>query len=61
MASASAATMPTVEPIHVPNQPSVVARVTVANMVLSPSSARKKAIATAKNADLVDRSARPSS
>ena len=53
--------MPTVDPSQVPNQPCVVARVTVASIVLSPSSARKKAIVTAKNADLVLRCALDSS
>ena len=47
MASASAATIPTVEPIQVPSQPSWVARVIVASIVLSPSSARKNAMPTA--------------
>lgn len=50
MASASAATMPTVLPSQVPNQPSLVARVMVASMVLSPSSARKNAVPTASRA-----------
>jgi len=43
--------MPTVEPIQVPNQPLLVARVTVASIVLSPNSARKNAIATAKKTE----------
>src|SRR4051794_38123234 len=52
MASASAATMPSVDPSHVPNQPWSVARVMVASMVLSPSSARKNAVPTAMTARL---------
>ncbi len=55
IASASAATMPTVEPIHTPTQSLSVARVTVASIVLSPSSARKNADAIARKADLVTR------
>src|SRR3954454_18803450 len=52
MASASAATMPSVEPSQVPNQPWSVASVIVASMVLSPSSARKNAVPTAMTARL---------
>ena len=44
--------MPSVEPIQVPTRPCSVANVTVASIVLSPSSARKNAIATVKNTDL---------
>jgi hypothetical protein len=55
MASASAATMPIVEPIQVPNQPCRVASVIVASIVLSPSSARKNAPPTAHSADFGDR------
>src|SRR5207248_9851983 len=50
MASASAATMPTVEPAQVPITPLVVARVIVASIVLSPSSARKNAALAATTA-----------
>ncbi|CAB4684155.1 unannotated protein [freshwater metagenome] len=47
IAKPSAITMPTVEPAHVPTSPSVVASVTVASIVLSPSSAKKKTVPTA--------------
>ena len=57
MARASAATMPSVEPTQVPNQPYCVARVIVASIVLSPSSARKNATDAATTADPVERSA----
>ena len=57
IASASAATMPTVEPTQVPNQPYCVARVIVASIVLSPSSARKNATDAAATAEPVERSA----
>ena len=57
MASASAATMPSVEPSQVPNQPYWVARVIVASIVLSPSSARKNATDAATTAEPVERSA----
>jgi hypothetical protein len=50
IAGASASTMPRVLPIQVPSQPSWVARVIVANMVLSPGSVRKKATPTARTA-----------
>ena len=50
MASPSARTMPMVDPAHVPSAPSLVASVMVASMVLSPSSARKKAVPTARSA-----------
>src|SRR3954453_15172709 len=55
MASASAATMPSVEPSQVPNQPWSVARVIVASMVLSPSPAKKNATPTAIPARLPTR------
>src|SRR5581483_6474649 len=58
---ASATTMPTVEPAQVPSRPSLVARVMVASIVLSPSSARKNAPAAAVTAYRRVRSARASS
>ncbi len=61
MAIASAATMPRVEPTQVPTSPSRVASVIVASMVLSPSSARKKAMLAASTALPVDRLARVAS
>jgi hypothetical protein len=61
MAMASAATMPSVEPSQVPASPSRVASVMVASMVLSPSSARKKARLAASTALLVDLPARAAS
>jgi hypothetical protein len=61
MASASAATMPGVEPIHTPTQSLSAARVTVASIVLSPSSASTNADITAKNAGAVVRWARAAS
>ncbi|OLT21367.1 hypothetical protein BJF78_34165 [Pseudonocardia sp. CNS-139] len=57
MASASAATMPSVEPTHTPNHPYCVASVIVASIVLSPSSARKNATDAATTAEPLDRSA----
>ncbi|BDH55176.1 hypothetical protein MTP03_01150 [Tsukamurella sp. PLM1] len=57
IASASAATMPAVEPIQTPNQSCWVVRVIVASIVLSPSSDRKNADVTARNTDRVTRSA----
>ena len=41
IASLSAATIPRVEPAHVPSRPSLVASVIVASIDLSPSSATK--------------------
>ena len=61
MASASAATIPSVEPSQVPTTPWVVARVTVASMVLSPSSARKNTVPTLSTALRPERAARASS
>src|SRR4051812_36253128 len=61
IARASAATMPSVEPSHVPNRPCSVASVIVASIVLSPSSARKNATDAATTADPVDRSTRAAS
>ena len=61
MASASAATMPSVEPSQTANGLPVVARVIVASMVLSPSSARKNATDAATMADRLDRSTLASS
>ncbi|ALE80768.1 hypothetical protein WY02_22795 [Pseudonocardia sp. AL041005-10] len=55
MASPSAATMPTVDPAQMPIDPASVpcwaARVIVASIVLSPSSARKNATDAATTAD----------
>ena len=51
MASASAATMPTVDPAQVPNHSLCVASVTVASIVLSPSSASRNATVTAITAE----------
>ena len=50
MARPSAATMPRVEPIQTPTQSLSAARVIVASMVLSPSSASRKEEVTTKNA-----------
>src|SRR6476646_6971321 len=62
MASASATTIPAVDPSHVPRASSCVARVTVASIVLSPSSARKKAVPTVRMTEpVVWRLARSSS
>ena len=57
MARPSAATMPSVEPSHTPNQPCWVASVIVASMVLSPNSARKNAAEAARIAERFDFSA----
>ena len=62
IARPSAATIPIVDPSHVPHSPSVEARVTVASIVLSPNSAKKKATPTAITTDRVTCAARaPSS
>ena len=59
MASASATTMPIVEPSHVPNRPSRVASVIVASIVLSPSSARKNTNPTVSTTWRAGRAAAP--
>ena len=61
MAIASAATIPAVEPSQTPIGSFVVARVTVASIVLSPSSARKNATPIPRATDPVVRVARSSS
>jgi len=58
MARASAATIPSVDPSQVPKGSAVVASVIVANIVLSPNSARKNAALAATIAECVLRSAR---
>ncbi len=61
MASASAATIPAVEPSQTPIGSLLVASVMVASIVLSPSSARKNAVPMATIAQRVERAARDSS
>ena len=61
MARPLAATIPKVDPNQIPNQLYWAANVTVASMVLSPSSARTKAAVTAMIVDVSGRARSDSS